>query len=690
MAVLLGVALGAGALAACSHTIEPPTPTAPVINAGSLPDGTVNRSYVAQVTATGGQGHLTFKVTAGNLPDGLAMDVDGKINGIPTKAGGFTFTASAEDEAKKQGRGQFTITIKAAALKVTTESLPDAVQGVPYQAALMAEGGTPPYSWTLINSTVPGLAVGPDGQVGGTPGTATQGTLTVEVTDSASATARADVPLQVLQPLRIITTMLPPAQLGMPYNASLQAQGGVPPYTFTVPTGLPDGITVASDGTLSGTPTRRGTFTLMVKVTSMAGDAATASLDLRVVGGLEVTTPSVTPMAVGVSTDQQLTAAGGMAPYQWQAIMGQPPAGVVLDEEGHVTGTPTATGCTHVTYQVTDAQGNMVTRDLTFSVGNLVQVGEDFTQSPMPIPDNGGSGVVRNLSQDTAFQVLWATLQVDLTHPSRGDVAIRVISPAGESVRQKRSDTYDMGADLATSYDDKTRGFEPLSTFVGTQAQGMWQLRVFDLKQGQSGFLNRWTLNLITDECNEPYIRLGPRAIQGLDGQPHNLFDYPFAHITGGGIDMGQIQYSVDVCDPGPDGKRNAGGGDDTCHAMMIGEEVLWFTDLLPSCLATRQDMFQPPCSIDEAGMMDPANIATLDTLGLLQTGYATGFGAIHAVFGGQRWSLPVKVSPPNWLVQCLHGSDCPDSMICCDTGVRLTGNTALGTCAPAGACGGL
>jgi hypothetical protein len=250
-------------------------------------------------------------------------------------------------------------------------------------------------------------------------------------------------------------------------------------------------------------------------------------------------------------------------------------------------------------------------------------------------------------------------------------------------VRQKRTDTYDTSDDLATDYDEKTRGFEPLSTFVGTQAQGDWQLRVFDLRQGQSGFLNRWTLNLITDECNEPYIRMGPRQVLGLDGQPHNLFDFPFAHITGGGISMDSIQYTVDVCDPGPDGKRNAGGGDDVCRAMAAGEEVLWFTDLLPACLATRQDMFQPPCTPDEAAAMDPSNIATIDEVGLLRTSYATGFGSVHAVFGGQRWSLPVKISPPNWLLQCISTEGCPSGMTCYDTGFRLTGNTPLGTCAP-------
>ena len=51
---------------------------------------------------------------------------------------------------------------------------------------------------------------------------------------------------------------------------TLQATGGTSPYTWTA-TGLPAGVTVASDGTVSGTPTESGTF----DVNAMATDSAT-------------------------------------------------------------------------------------------------------------------------------------------------------------------------------------------------------------------------------------------------------------------------------------------------------------------------------------------------------------------------------------------------------------------------------
>src|SRR6267378_2606931 len=53
---------------------------------------------------------------------------------------------------------------------------------------------------------------------------------------------------------------LPRAVLGQPYTAKLQATGGVPPYTWSTQLlGIP-GMTLASDGMLSGTPAQQATF----------------------------------------------------------------------------------------------------------------------------------------------------------------------------------------------------------------------------------------------------------------------------------------------------------------------------------------------------------------------------------------------------------------------------------------------
>jgi hypothetical protein len=80
------------------------------------------------------------------------------------------------------------------------------------------------------------------------------------------------ITIQPPQPLKITTTSLPNGTLGVPYPAtSLQATGGVLPYTWTITMGsLPAGLTL-TNGTISGTPT--GSTTGVFPITVQAADA---------------------------------------------------------------------------------------------------------------------------------------------------------------------------------------------------------------------------------------------------------------------------------------------------------------------------------------------------------------------------------------------------------------------------------
>ncbi|MCD6639990.1 MAG: ExeM/NucH family extracellular endonuclease [Nocardioides sp.] len=67
-------------------------------------------------------------------------------------------------------------------------------------------------------------------------------------------------------------------------NFALQASGGTAPYTWSA-TGapsMPAGLTVGTDGVVSGTPTETGTFTITATVTDSATPAATASTEFTI------------------------------------------------------------------------------------------------------------------------------------------------------------------------------------------------------------------------------------------------------------------------------------------------------------------------------------------------------------------------------------------------------------------------
>ena len=76
-------------------------------------------------------------------------------------------------------------------------------------------------------------------------------------------------------PPGVVTTSLPNLVVGRPTSTVLVAAGGTAPYTWKFVGGsLPPGLTLASDGTVSGTPTTVGGTTASVLVTDSAGRAA--------------------------------------------------------------------------------------------------------------------------------------------------------------------------------------------------------------------------------------------------------------------------------------------------------------------------------------------------------------------------------------------------------------------------------
>ncbi|SRR6266550_4344984 len=86
--------------------------------------------------------------------------------------------------------------------------------------------------------------------------------------------------------LTFITESIPQFTVGVFQEFVLEPGGGSPPYTFAITQGtLPPGLTLDSDGTISGTPTASGLFTPFFKLTDSAGDDLTQAIEVTVVAG---------------------------------------------------------------------------------------------------------------------------------------------------------------------------------------------------------------------------------------------------------------------------------------------------------------------------------------------------------------------------------------------------------------------
>ncbi len=85
-------------------------------------------------------------------------------------------------------------------------------------------------------------------------------------------------------PLSITTTSLTGGKVAVSYTATLKANGGVPPYTWSITAGtLPPGLTLsASTGQLSGTPSVAGTSNISVTVTDRTTATVTVPLSLTI------------------------------------------------------------------------------------------------------------------------------------------------------------------------------------------------------------------------------------------------------------------------------------------------------------------------------------------------------------------------------------------------------------------------
>ena len=191
----------------------------------------------------------------------------------------------------------------------------------------------------------------------------------------------------------------------------VKASGGSGSYTYWIGSNIPppssplpesnppvgSGLSIDTNGRITGTPTQTGTFTLTVAVRDGAGSRYLPTQVSRYFS-MTVNAPThVTPLTIaeidditvkisGVQTNSpitpiQVSASGGQTPYAY-SMSSNPATGSGLSinaTNGQITGTPTQAGSFTLTVSVTDNASTTATESFSMAVSLIGDFNGDGT-----------------------------------------------------------------------------------------------------------------------------------------------------------------------------------------------------------------------------------------------------------------------------------------------------------------------
>lgn len=338
------------------------------------PHGEIGMVYSYEIGTHAGCLPHRLEVHSGELPPGLTLrrvDLDTHVlEGVPTEAGVFSAWIHLRDCDNRSAETLFTFEIWARRWGIATTALKPAAVGSPYSLALQVAGVPSTTSWEVTSGALPaGLTLSKEGAISGTPTATGSSTFTVKATGAEVnfGPTRVDSRqfiLNVLQPLsaRISRST---AEARTPFRATLAATGGQGPYAWTA-TGLPAGLSIGSDGTISGSPARAGFYSVTATVTDAGGATKDVAVRLVVNARLAVATKRLAAATAGRAYRATLTARGGVEGKRWSAKL---PAGLKLSPAtGRITGVPRHSGTVRVKVSVRDALGASSTKSLVLRI----------------------------------------------------------------------------------------------------------------------------------------------------------------------------------------------------------------------------------------------------------------------------------------------------------------------------------
>jgi hypothetical protein len=322
--------------------------------------GTANIAFSQTFTAGNTIGAVTFS-TASGLPTGLTLSAGGVLSGTPKQTGSFPIVVTATDANGCSGSGAtYTLTIGCQTISVTNPSTTTGTVNSAFSQSFTAGNTIGTVTFSTASPLPAGLTLAANGTLSGTPTQKGTFPIVVKATD-ANGCFGSGASYSLVIGCQIITVNNPAGNTGTvsaPFSATFTASNTIGTVTFTTGSTLPAGITLSTAGLLAGTPTQSGTFPIVVTATDANGCPGTGSTYNLIIGCqvITVTNPATTSSPAGTALSIKFTqsAAIGTATFTTSSTL---PAGLTLDPDGTLHGTPTQNGPFPIVVTVTDSNG---------------------------------------------------------------------------------------------------------------------------------------------------------------------------------------------------------------------------------------------------------------------------------------------------------------------------------------------
>jgi hypothetical protein len=249
-------------------------------------------------------------------------------------------------------------------LTIGPEFVSPGTVGTPYMAAMTANLEDPK-TWSVVAGTLPaGLTLGTgDGVITGMPAVPGSFPFTVQAQIADGRSDTKSLTLEVRNRLTLTRTgdlvaRIVRTEVGVDFDGAVFAAGGFGTYTWSVQGSLPEGLTLAEDGTITGSPEKAGSYRFTVAVTDSESRRATYVARMAVAKRLAIKKRILKPAKVGFFMSRKVATLGGIGPMKTKVTRGPLPRGVFFDRlAGVFAGSPRKAGTWRIRVEIVDSLG---------------------------------------------------------------------------------------------------------------------------------------------------------------------------------------------------------------------------------------------------------------------------------------------------------------------------------------------